>query len=484
VTRARALGYQPLLARALTQAARLEQQASRRAAEGEALARAARLLEEAATVAERGRADLRRAIALRDLMMVNLQRGEPRAAELYSQLASAALDRLGDPPEERAAYLLNEGWRKRTFRVGDGGADFRRSLELRRRVLAENDPDLVPSLIAVCLDEQAGAARSCHRRALDTARNALGPSHVYIGHIYVNLAAALKRDPATATEACDLLSQASAIYELAGDRERASAVGARADLATCLRDTGRVAEARAIYDRLLASEPAPSAQRARIHQTYGRFLADQGEREPAVRHLKAALSEGRQHTGECSDTVIETVTSLGAALRSLGRAAEALEQLSQTASACERSGGEPLNLATLYHALGTTLAGRRRPGEAVDALTRALDLHSHAAAPAATVAETELALALALVAQPDPRPGDHARACALAEQALTRQRGGKPSEEMVATARWLTRRCPASVRKRARARTTPPPGCRRWSPGGVLSSSSICRCRRRASRSA
>ena len=78
--------YKPLLARALVQSALLDQQAGRAhdsddgGASGSVFDRAARLLEEAVVAAEQGRDDLRRAIALRELIMTSLQRGERREA--------------------------------------------------------------------------------------------------------------------------------------------------------------------------------------------------------------------------------------------------------------------------------------------------------------------------------------------------------------------------------------------------------------------
>jgi hypothetical protein len=196
VAEARSVGHQPLLARALLRAALLTMELGGSAVAGGesdgASARAARLLEESVLVAERGHDDHRRAAALRALVMVSVRRGERREAEMYARLASAAIDGLGDPPEERAAYLLDEGWRKRAFGLSDGAAEFERSLELRQRVLRADDPDLVASWTAVCLAERDEAAsRSCHAKVLAAATASLGAGHPDVAQIQANLRAAL-----------------------------------------------------------------------------------------------------------------------------------------------------------------------------------------------------------------------------------------------------------------------------------------------------
>jgi tetratricopeptide (TPR) repeat protein len=381
VAKARAVGYQPLLAQALMRAALLTLEVGK--GEGDesgsdgALGRAVTLLEESTLVAERGHADDRRAAALRALVMVSVQRGNRREAEIYAQRASAAINGLGDPPEERAAYLLDEGWRKRTFGLGDGRAEFNRSLELRQRALPANHPDLVASWAAVCgAERDEAASRACHAKALAVAQAAWGAGHPEVAHIHASLAGALAQHPGTRAEACDLFRKALAIEDAAGvDPAKPSHLATQTDLARCLRESGKLADAKAIYQELLVKAARPSPHRARVHQAYGVFLAELGNWQQGARYGKLALAERRQIHGACDDLVVESVNSLSIDLLHLQQPRQAARELDQTFAACERSGARPARLAVLLNQRGFVLQGWfRRYDEALAMHERALAL--------------------------------------------------------------------------------------------------------------
>ena len=116
---ARTLGYEPLLARALSQLAGVELRGTRQSRTGEVAGarpdsmgpdRAAALLEQALRTAELGRADAERADAANALVMAHRDGGRLAEAERWAEHASAIITRIGNPPLLRAALDFGRGW--------------------------------------------------------------------------------------------------------------------------------------------------------------------------------------------------------------------------------------------------------------------------------------------------------------------------------------------------------------------------------------
>ena len=405
--------------------------------------------------------------------------------EIYSQLASAAIDRLGDPPDQREAFLLNEGWRKRVFGLGDGAAEFKRSLELARQAYGPKDPQLVSSMVAVCVNVKGEPARACHQEILDVAAATLGPQHPMVAAIYNNMAGELIKHERTRPEACDLFRKAIAIYEHSTDGGHHDYLSTKADLAKCLRDMGQMDEAKKIYEDVLAKAVRPSMDRAHIRQSYAIFLSRQGDFKGSAHYTKLALDERRGIHGACHDSVIETVTNLTVDLLELHRPEEAFREMSDTLSACERSGARPSKMPTLYNQLGFALQtglkrhrealemhrkalafqeqekaterekhysfhgigiaelGLGRMKEAAAALARALDLRLQEGFDPDQRGDTELALAQALSGTRGTRARQHAKACALANKAVDHFQEAGPlyaTQKRTAT-KWVARYC-------------------------------------------
>jgi eukaryotic-like serine/threonine-protein kinase len=463
IAKARQAGYKPLLAQALYRTAMIEGRLGRGDSgdntpeTSEHRARA--MFEEAAVVAEQGRDDLRRSEALSELIMANLHLGERREAELYSRQASALIDRLGDPPIERAGYLLNEGWRKRVFGLGDGMAEFRKAIELNDRALKPDDPRRVSALIAVCIGERGPEGRPCYEHALKVSTRLLGAQHPHIGGIHNNLAGILIRDPKTRPEACQLLRKTIAIYEASTDPASLSTLRARADLAQCLREMGETKEPRAIYDDVLAKATKPSMARAHIRQSYGLFLSELGDFEGGARLVRQALDERRSIHGDCHEQVIESVNNLTGDLFRLQRYDQALDELTRAVESCERAQIKPTKLHSLYsqrgfvlqrilrhaealdmfrkslafaqdrsvpereqhyayHGIGVANYGLKRYVDAEQALTRSLALRQQEGFPGDQRAEAALSLAAALRSKAGRTAAELDRACQLGQQAI------------------------------------------------------------------
>jgi tetratricopeptide (TPR) repeat protein len=492
---ARQLGYQPLLARALSQSALTERRRGGLSGEAgpareTAPDRAARMFEEAFAVAELGRDDLRRGAVARELAMTNLQRARYPEAERWGELASAILGRLGDPPYERAALEMNLGWLALQLSQRErAAAAFTRASELRRRIMAPDDPELVSPAVGLCEVEETPAEQlRCYRDLVPLARRLLGPAHPDFANLNNNLAGLLFNDRRTLSEACTLFREALQILRRNMDASSDDVLRTQGNLANCLHETGELAEARRLYQDALVHTQAPSlaAHHAHIQLDYSEFLADTGSPREGLALAQEALARRIALFGPNHDKVVWTRSVLADQLVQAGRPDQALNQINLAIRASSALGERGLRLAELEdqrglllqtawrrhdqarqahraalaihqrlgtaeadrhatrHGLGLAQLGLGSVHEAVDNLERALAARAAGAVSPDLHADTAFALARALVQASGRRVP---RACELARTAAAAYRatGGKRRKETTEVDRWLrARRCPAN----------------------------------------
>jgi eukaryotic-like serine/threonine-protein kinase len=434
---ARALAYEPVLARAFTQGAAIETRMGRGGGPG-AGDRAAGMLAQAIAAAEVGRDDLRRADAMSDLVMTNVFRDRYPDAELWAGLASALLTKIGDPPAQRASLEWSVGWLK--FYQGQrdvAAAAFDRSLALRQKILSPNNPLVISSLNGSCtarptIEQQV----ACFRTAVKLGEATYGARHSDMASLYNNLATGLVKRPKTLDEGCALIRKAVEIKQASIDPAHPSLLDDINNLAWCLNAQGKLREARALFEQGVARAAPKTAARARLQDGYGLLLASLGEAGEGLRHLREALDHRRATFGPTHHLVLETAVDLGNVLLDEKRPADALAEADAGIAACASAKATPALLVEVHNLRGRALAAQGKPREALAAHQEALRLHGEIAsrtrtAPAATrppeVAESG---ALHGIGAAQLALGDTAAAVTTLERALALRAPGEVAPEL------------------------------------------------------
>jgi eukaryotic-like serine/threonine-protein kinase len=383
VAAARAVGYEPLLARALVLAGTAQGRrggledialGAREGARGEAVAR----LEEALTVAERGGDDGARAMAARELVRVHRDADRLREAQTWAELASAVVARLGEPVLERAALELNIGWLKLSAdKQQEATAAFRRSLELRTKALGTRHPDTAVSLIASC--EGRTTPREtlvCQKQAVAMAEAALGPEHPQVALIYSNMwTPAMMDDPRNVKEGCAFLEKARKILEASVERNNPNLVRTLTDLAYCLRQSVNMERARATFEEALTRATVPSRSRAHLYQEYGVFLGETGNLKESARYVRMAIDDREALFGATHQSTLNGWITLSEVFRTDQRPADALAAMNVIIPRCERAPTPPRQLPDLLTQRGEALRALGRNQEAIAAHTAAVRMH-------------------------------------------------------------------------------------------------------------
>jgi tetratricopeptide (TPR) repeat protein len=391
VTAARKLGYDPALAHALAMEGLVEIRAGgteeQTGVEGQTKGKPAsnlqeRLLEEAIVVAEKGGDDLRRAGAAAELVTAYVADDRFREAELWANLASSLLDRLGNPTDERMRLELNIGWlhhfggqRERAHQA------FGRSLALARKNLEE--VMTVSPLHGVCVSEEQLPKRlACLRENLALALRLYGPNHSDLGIVYTEMADVLRQESATHAEACALLEKARKINQAALPAGHPAVLGAFANLAQCLADENQSVQARQYYDYLLEHVTKPGSRRAQVRQNFGLFLWNvNGDLDGAVRYLRLATEDRRAVYGDTHERTVRTQRNLAEALRKNGQPAQAIAECEGIIAACAAKGASPPNLVDAHIIRAEALADLGRHREAEQAARTAIAMVEKAGPP-------------------------------------------------------------------------------------------------------
>jgi tetratricopeptide (TPR) repeat protein len=234
---ARTVGYEPVLARALAQAANIEvRRGGVQQIDGKARDRAAQMLEEAYVLADNGHDDRMRLGVARELIITELERGRQQEAETWAKRASAILARLGNPLDKASDLAASIGWlRLERGQRSEAAESFNRSVELKKKILAPDDPEHLAPRVGACETREGRLDRNrCYRELLPFARSALGPDHPTVGIIQTNLADGLMNDPATRAEACELFRSTLSLIERNVEPTHGTRRSVMQSLASCL----------------------------------------------------------------------------------------------------------------------------------------------------------------------------------------------------------------------------------------------------------
>jgi tetratricopeptide (TPR) repeat protein len=374
---ARKVGYEPALAAALVQAARIEglrgngEQFTTAAGDGGNVVE--RLYQEALSVAERGRADRERASAAVDLVMEYADSDRFREAELWSELASALLARIGNPADEQASLALNLGWLQ--FRRGDKTAalaSYDRALELWHRVPNVDEVAISPATAARCgLLDTSKQRLDCSLKAAELARRAFGPRHPHLAIIYDDIADELQDDPRTRAEACDYMARGLAIKRAALAPRHTHIINSLLDLGQCYLGLGKQAEAKQMLEESLTLVVRPSSLRAQARQNYASYLWEIGDLPGAIHHQRLAAEDRLAIFGKTHERTLRARRNLAEQLRAHGEHAAALIETDAILASCVGLPAPPPYLWRVHLARGAALLDLGRAREAVAALATA-----------------------------------------------------------------------------------------------------------------
>jgi tetratricopeptide (TPR) repeat protein len=393
VVGARKLGYEPALAHALTTAGLIEgrrgngdEEPADPAAAGKATVdKSEKLFQEALVLAERGGDDFRKATAAIELVMTYFMADRFREAVFWSDLASALTDRLGDPPRQRADLLLNQGYLYiAQERHADARAAFTRAIELSRKSAESGDSYVVAPMMGLCnAIPKETESLSCWRKALAFTQAALGPKHPDVSTAYNGLYGALRKDPRTLPEACEMLGKAVAIDAAALSPRNHNVIAGLSNQASCLVQSNKFAEAAPIYQDLLTRVVNRSSQRSHVRQGYGLLLQATGDLDGAVTYLRQAADDRRLVFGPTHARTMLTISNLAQALCKNHQPAQALREVDQAIAACAEKGVTPEALPDMHLIRATALLDLGRPVEAVAAVRQTLHLYdlNHVAEP-------------------------------------------------------------------------------------------------------
>ncbi len=399
LVRARRLGYEPLVAQSLALLGVIED--IRGGAPGESVDQRAgletrpaawRMLEEAIVVAERGGADLNRAMSASELVMMYTNADRFREAELWGEIASSLLQRLGDPPHERASVLRNQGWLK--LRLGDRPAAklaFERAVELERRAHGDDDPEVISSRVEVCKAESSDEAQiACFRGTLPAVRRILGPTHPDLASHLNNLAVPLLAQRRTLSEACSVLTDARAILEANVENTNPALVATISNLATCLQRQGHERASRKLHEDVLVRASASASLLAGARQSLALALIASGDLPRAHSLLTEAIAAYRSIYGPRHENSLWPRGNLTYVLLRLNKPKQALDEISAVVATAKNLSDATTLLPWALELNGEVLMVLRRFTDARDAYQQALTKY---AALGSSDADKSLALA-------------------------------------------------------------------------------------------
>ena len=417
---ARSLGYQPLEARAMNKLASVELRGIKLSGSApgtpasQAADRAMGLLGEALAVAEAGRDDGSRAEAATQLVLAHRDAGRLVEAERWAELASAIVQRIGDPPLYRSSLDFARGWVHYDREERDAAqASFARSLRLRQQLLGPRAPEVLSSKTTTCHVMARDERIKCYREAIALALTIAGPQHPDLATIKANLAYLLVDDAARRDEACQLATDAVDIERNAVEANHIGLLRAMLALAQCRRDQGRIEEARGVYQQAIGHATHPTGLRGDLLADYGAFLAMQGDPAQSIIYRRKSVADHELVYGPTHHKPIETRQRIADTLRRQGKLLEALEEADEAIAICDKVGALPLTYPELYEVKGLTLMDMKKLEPGWQALLRAVELHEKVKTP-----EWNRAFALVALGQVEVRLGKLDQAIGHLEKAM------------------------------------------------------------------
>jgi tetratricopeptide (TPR) repeat protein/predicted Ser/Thr protein kinase len=388
VADARSLGYAPLEARAINKLAAVELRGIKRADSPTgkpatlAADRAMALLQQAIAVAEAGRDDASRAEAATQLVLAHRDAGRLPEAERWAELASAIIQRIGDPPLYRSSLDMARGWVLYDRDQWDAaGASFGRALRLRQQLLGPRAPEVLAAKNATCGAMPMDKRIQCERETLALALAVGGPRHPDVATIKAALAYILVDDDAHRDEACQLATEAIELERSAVEANHIGLLRAMLALAQCRRDQGRIEEARRVYLDAIAYATHPTGLRGDLLMDYGVFVGMRGDYPQSIAWMRKAVADYEVVYGPTQHKTIETRQRIADRLRRQGKLQAALKEADEAIAICDKAGAMPVTYPELYQVKGLTLLDMKKLEPAQQLLLRAVELHEKVKTP-------------------------------------------------------------------------------------------------------
>ncbi len=363
VTRARALGYGPLLAAAL------QIQSSTLIDAGD-VAGAGAALDEALEVASKARDDQRVAdISVARVFFVGAKQQDLRAALALVGAARAAVAQAGGDPGMRAALHMDVGV---VYDLAGKGAEaekeYTRALELfrQRGTDTPHEGDVLHDLGALAMNRgDYAAARTRFQQALLLRRKILGAKHPAVADTLVGLGALARRQGHNA-EARDDYQQAAAIYRRVYGDDHAKLGAIYNNLAIIDEVEGHLEDALHEHQRALAIRRAVYGDQhplvAQSLSGLGNTLLALGKPREALARYRESVALRRTAYPAGHPSIAIGLHGLAGALSATGDVAAAVKNRGEALSILERAKADPLDLAEVRFAQARdlwTLDGRR-----------------------------------------------------------------------------------------------------------------------------
>jgi tetratricopeptide (TPR) repeat protein len=414
VEAAKQLDYRPLEAEALMRLG--ETQVFMQAGEP-----AVETLRAATRAAEASRYDEIRARALSWMVgVIGYDLEKPKDGLALAEDAQATIERLGNPPA--VAYIL-ESSLGRTY---SGTSEYHKmlehhlkSLELRRKVFGEDDPNTASGYNNVgAAYNSLGRfpdALAMHRKAQAIREQLLGPEHPDSAMSMANVGSQYYQIGEIA-DALRNMETALANAKKSLPLKHATVLVSMANKASLLAELGRYDDAEATFAELIAilrKEMPKSARMARslaFHASY--VLARTGKGKQALAEAEQAIPIALAAAGKDNDDYALAIEAKGHALQALGQLDKALAIYEEAMAIDEKVLGhdDPLINDMLLGIAEVQLA-RGKQAEAVAAIERAIAICQARKIGGKWLARFQLALARALI-KTDPERARQAAAAA------------------------------------------------------------------------
>lgn len=373
IERARALGHDPTLARALKQRAHLLRTTQDSVA-------SKTVLEELTRVAARGGDDRTAAWAWAELVAVSYRLDEDATATQLLPAAHAALARTGSPVDLKAFLIINEAGL--ISRLGETVRALELLHESERELVAagaENPGSDYNEVFMATLSGIGGAQGSAgdyeasiasFRRMIILAEATRGPNHPYLSSTYFNLAESLRR-ARKYDEALEKFRHARDITELSVGKS-SQLVTVEKRIAGVLFELGRFDESLAAFDKTLALattalEPGSPILYS-VMSDRSAVLLDLGRLDDVIVQLEPVIAFYRARDPR---SLASALLNRAGAFRRLGKQSEAIADYREAIVTIEGVKGGDRRLVKILLGLGRSYLLSEQPEQAIAPLERA-----------------------------------------------------------------------------------------------------------------
>jgi tetratricopeptide (TPR) repeat protein len=377
LTRAEALGWAPLVARARLQIGSLE------SAAGNHEVAHARLEEAFFSARRAGADDVAAAAATQLVSVVGVRLARSEAGLQWGKHAQVLLDEVEAGPRLRASLDRAHGAIHVTaFDLDEATASYLRAVERLEQSFGPEHPDVATSLGALATVHRKRGdypeAKSIQARVLALTQRGLGPNHPAVSDALNNLAAAHLGAGET-EQAGTLLERSIAILEAAFGPDHPGLASILDNLAKVREAAGKLDEAQALYERSLRiSEQSLGVDHPRLGRTLsdlGALLATRGDLEAARESFERAHAVVEKAYGPEHPDAASILSNLATLHQWAGNLEQAFDMQRSALLATEKKlGADHILLAGPLYNLGSLSLDLKRPQDAVSYLERCVEI--------------------------------------------------------------------------------------------------------------